>query len=248
VRRRGRRRADAPRHGPCCRTHQPRRPTREQPRPLRSRPGRRAAVARMHVGESTSAAAPPLVGVGVTKQACARQHIRSRKPASECWSETRLSPKAGRPRRPAGPRRYLCSVHRLARRAVGSRAAAVALGTARMRQSARPTLRSAPAPAMPTHRRGSDGPRGAAASRQKLNTSAHWGAFPLRPDRLLEGCKHGWEAAVVSVTERGGRKLWSCTAWTVTSAPPECCIAVADVQPWPCRSAWLVAFQRSSVG
>ena len=109
------------------------------------------------------------------------------------------------PRRPAGPRRYLCSVNRLAGRAVGSRVAAVALGAARMRQSARPTLRSAPAPAMPTHRRGSDGPRGAAASRQKRNTSAHWGAFPLRPDRFLEGCKDGWEAAVVSVIERGRR-------------------------------------------
>ena len=48
------------------------------------------------LGESTSAAAPPLVGVGVTKQACGRQRIRSRKPASERWSETRLSPKARR--------------------------------------------------------------------------------------------------------------------------------------------------------
>jgi hypothetical protein len=24
------------------------------------------------------------------------------------------------------------------------------------------------------------------------------------------------------------------------SAPPECCIAGADGQPWPCRSAWLL--------
>jgi len=29
----------------------------------------------------------------------------------------------------------------------------------------------------------------------------------------------------------------------VRSAPPECCIVGADGQPWPCRSAWLVAFQ-----
>jgi hypothetical protein len=29
--------------------------------------------------------------------------------------------------------------------------------------------------------------------------------FRFDPDRLLEGCKHGWEAAVVSVTERGRR-------------------------------------------
>jgi len=32
------------------------------------------------------------------------------------------------------------------------------------------------------------------------------------------------------------------------SAPPKCCIAEADGQPWPCRSAWLVAFPTSSVG
>jgi hypothetical protein len=31
------------------------------------------------------------------------------------------------------------------------------------------------------------------------------------------------------------------------SAPPQCCIAGADGQPWPCRSAWLVAFRSSSV-
>jgi hypothetical protein len=35
---------------------------------------------------------------------------------------------------------------------------------------------------------------------------------------------------------------------TVTSAPPHCCIAGADGQPWPWRLAWLVAFQTSSVG
>jgi hypothetical protein len=38
----------------------------------------------------------------------------------------------------------------------------------------------------------------------------------------------------------GGRRSWS--------APPECCIAGADGQPWRCRSAWLLAFQRSSEG
>ena len=32
------------------------------------------------------------------------------------------------------------------------------------------------------------------------------------------------------------------------SAPQECCIAGADGQPWLCGSAWLVAFQSSSVG
>jgi hypothetical protein len=31
------------------------------------------------------------------------------------------------------------------------------------------------------------------------------------------------------------------------SAPPECCIAGADEQSWPCRLAWLVAFRSSSV-
>jgi hypothetical protein len=35
--------------------------------------------------------------------------------------------------------------------------------------------------------------------------------------------------------------------WTVTSAPPECCIAGADGQPWPYASVWLLAFQRSSI-
>ena len=30
------------------------------------------------------------------------------------------------------------------------------------------------------------------------------------------------------------------------SAPPECCIAGADGQPWLCGSAWLVAFQTGS--
>jgi hypothetical protein len=29
-------------------------------------------------------------------------------------------------------------------------------------------------------------------------------------------------------------------------APPECCIAGADGQPWRCRSAWLLAFQLDS--
>ncbi|HYB31096.1 MAG TPA: hypothetical protein VEF89_31185 [Solirubrobacteraceae bacterium] len=35
--------------------------------------------------------------------------------------------------------------------------------------------------------------------------------------------------------------------WTVTSAPPECCIAVADVQAWPCASVWLLPFHWGSV-
>ena len=29
--------------------------------------------------------------------------------------------------------------------------------------------------------------------------------------------------------------------------PPECCIAGADEQSWPCRLAWLVTFESSSV-
>jgi hypothetical protein len=32
-----------------------------------------------------------------------------------------------------------------------------------------------------------------------------------------------------------------------SSAPTECCIARADGQPWPCRSAWLVAFRTRSL-
>jgi hypothetical protein len=32
------------------------------------------------------------------------------------------------------------------------------------------------------------------------------------------------------------------------SAPPQCCIAGADGQSWPCRSAWLVAFRDGSHG
>ena len=31
------------------------------------------------------------------------------------------------------------------------------------------------------------------------------------------------------------------------SAPRECCIAGADGQSWPCRSAWLVAFGSGSL-
>jgi hypothetical protein len=31
------------------------------------------------------------------------------------------------------------------------------------------------------------------------------------------------------------------------SAPPECCIAGADGQSWPCRSMWLLAFHSGSV-
>jgi hypothetical protein len=30
--------------------------------------------------------------------------------------------------------------------------------------------------------------------------------------------------------------------------PAGCCIAGADGQSWPCRSAWLLAFQTSSLG
>ena len=61
--------------------------------------------------------------------------------------------------------------------------------------------------------------------------------------RLSEGSSPGdvSEAAalVLAVQEfvaNGGGRPWS--------APPQCCIAGADGQSWPCRSAWLVAFQR----
>jgi hypothetical protein len=40
------------------------------------------------------------------------------------------------------------------------------------------------------------------------------------------------------VANGGGR---SC------SAPPQCCVAGADGQPWPCWWAWLVAFRGSSL-
>jgi hypothetical protein len=59
-------------------------------------------------------------------------------------------------------------------------------------------------------------------------------AVRAMPSRLLLLClllRSSWLAA-------GGRP-WS--------APPECCIAGADGQLWPCRSAWLVAFRSSSV-
>jgi hypothetical protein len=55
-----------------------------------------------------------------------------------------FSPRARRLRRPAGPRRYLCSVHRLTRRAVGHSAVAVALGIGRTRKRATGERRTAP--------------------------------------------------------------------------------------------------------
>jgi hypothetical protein len=43
--------------------------------------------------------------------------------------------------------------------------------------------------------------------------------------------------------------LPSRRSWlTVEGARQGCCIAGADGQPWPCRSAWLVAFRTSSLG
>ena len=61
--------------------------------------------------------------------------------------------------------------------------------------------------------------------------------------RLIQQSTDASEAAalVLAVPEfvaNGGGRPWS--------APPQCCIAGADGQPWPCRSAWLVAFQAGS--
>jgi hypothetical protein len=49
----------------------------------------------MLLGDSASAAAAPLVGVGVSKRACGRWSIRPWEQASGHWSATRLSPEAG---------------------------------------------------------------------------------------------------------------------------------------------------------
>jgi hypothetical protein len=43
--------------------------------------------------------------------------------------------------------------------------------------------------------------------------------------------------AIQEFVANGGGRPWS--------APPQCCIAGADGQSWPCRSAWLVAFRSS---
>ena len=58
---------------------------------------------RVPFGDSTSFAAPPLVGGGVAKRASGQWIIRSWKQASRRWSETRLSPGAGRARWRAEP-------------------------------------------------------------------------------------------------------------------------------------------------
>jgi hypothetical protein len=47
---------------------------------------------RVLLGDSTSEAAAPFVGVGVTKRACDRSSIGRVKQVSGRWSETRLSP------------------------------------------------------------------------------------------------------------------------------------------------------------
>jgi hypothetical protein len=62
----------------------------------------------LDLGESTSLAAPPLVGVGVAKRACGQWIIRSWKQASRRWSKTRLSPQAGITRTRAEGAHYLC--------------------------------------------------------------------------------------------------------------------------------------------
>jgi hypothetical protein len=56
-------------------------------------------------------------------------------------------------------------------------------------------------------------------------------AMPGRPLLLCSLFRRSW------LTVEGGRQ----------SAPPGCCIAGADGQPWPCRSAWLVAFRWGSL-
>ena len=43
------------------------------------------------------------------------------------------------------------------------------------------------------------------------------------------------------------RSSWLTVEDDRHSAPPDCCIAGAEGQSWPCRSAWLLAFQSSSV-
>jgi hypothetical protein len=60
--------------------------------------------------------------------------------------------------------------------------------------------------------------------------------------RLIQQSTDASEAAalVLAIQEfvaNGGGRPWS--------APPQCCIAGADGQSWPCRSAWLVAFRSS---
>ncbi len=60
--------------------------------------------------------------------------------------------------------------------------------------------------------------------------------------RLIQQSTDASEAAalVLAIQEfvpNGGGRPWS--------APQQCCIAGADWQPWPCRSAWLVAFHRN---
>ena len=59
-------------------------------------------------------------------------------------------------------------------------------------------------------------------------------AVRAMPARLLLVCVPAIQEFVAS----GGGRPWS--------APPQCCIAAADGQPWPCRSAWLVAFRCSA--
>jgi hypothetical protein len=66
---------------------------------------------------------------------------------------------------------------------------------------------------------------------------------PVLSERSSPGDAGEAAALVLAIQEfvaNGGRLPWS--------APPECCIAGADVQPWPCRSAWLLAFRRRSLG
>jgi hypothetical protein len=73
---------------------------------------------------------------------------------------------------------------------------------------------------------------------EQVSVEADGAAAP----RLIQQSTDASEAAalVLAIQEfvaNGGGRPWS--------APPECCIAGADGQSWPCRSAWLVAFRSS---
>jgi hypothetical protein len=94
-------------------------------------------------------------------------------------------------------------------------------------------------------------PRRACAVGDRRRAEAHRGTrVPLRllRARACVGPQHGGARALslatVDVLEGASRDLrWERWRATARSAPPECCIARADGQPWPCRSTWLVAFR-----
>ena len=83
--------------------------------------------------------------------------------------------------------------------------------------------------------------------RNRSKPAARGGPIPAShtaASRLIQQSTDASEAAalVLAIQEfvaNGGGRPWS--------APPHCCIAGADGQPWPCRSAWLVAFRTRSL-